>query len=38
MNMHKRIRLTPHDRKEIWDRYRNGGEKVTALAASYRVS
>ena len=38
MNMHKRIRLTPHDRKEIRDRYRNDGIKITYLADSYRVS
>ena len=39
MNMHKRIRLTPHDRKEIWDSYRkNDSVKVTHLAECYRVS
>ena len=38
MNMHKRIRLTPHDRKAIWDSYRNDGTKVTDLAERYRVS
>ena len=34
MNMHKRIRLTPHDRKAIWDSYRNDGTKITHLAES----
>jgi transposase InsO family protein len=38
MNMHKRIRLTPHDRSEIWARYRRGDMKVSHLAESYRVS
>jgi transposase InsO family protein len=38
MNMHKRIRLTPLDRKEIWRRYASGRWTVVALAAEYRVS
>ena len=38
MNVHKRIRLTPHDRKVIWGRYRQGGEEVTYLAEKYRVT
>jgi len=38
MNMHKRIRLTPHDRQEIWNRYCKGGVKVTDLAIQYRVT
>lgn len=38
MNMHKRIRLTPHDREVIWEQYRNGDAKVSHLAARYRVS
>ena len=38
MNMHKRIRLTPHDRQAIWSSYCNDGVKVTHLADRYRVS
>jgi len=38
MNMRKRIRLTPHDRKAIWSRYQAGDIKVARLAATYRVS
>jgi len=38
MNMRKRIRLTPHDRKAIWSRYQAGDIKVAQLAATYRVS
>ena len=38
MNMHKRIRLTPHDRKAIWEQYQSGGAKVARLAEQYRVS
>ena len=38
MNMHKSIRLTPHDRKEIWQLYNTGEHKITALAVLYRVS
>ena len=38
MNMHKRMRLTPHDREEAWELYRNGNLKVAALAERYRVS
>ena len=36
--MHKQIRLTPHDRQEIWNRYCNGGIKVTDLATQYHVT
>jgi len=38
MNMRKRIRLTPHDRKAIWSHYQAGDIKVAQLAATYRVS
>ena len=38
MNMRKRIRLTPHDRRSIWSRYQAGDIKVARLAAIYRVS
>ena len=38
MNMHKRIRLTPHDREEIWKLYQTGDVKVSHLARRYRVS
>ncbi len=37
MNMHKRIRLTPLNREEIWWLYGEEGWKVTDLAARYRV-
>lgn len=38
MNMHKRIRLTPLDREEIWRLYQTRQWKVTHLAERYRVS
>ena len=38
MNMHKRIRLTPHDRKAIWEAYSQGSVKIAHLADQYRVS
>ena len=38
MNMHKRIRLTPLDRKEIWRLYQTRQWKVSVLAQHYRVS
>lgn len=38
MNMHKRIRLTPLDRQEIWSLYQTRLWKVTQLAVHYRVS
>jgi Mor family transcriptional regulator len=38
MVMHKRIRLTPFDRQEIWRLWQTGYWKVTALAEHYRVS
>jgi len=38
MNMHKRIRLTPLDRQEIWRLWQTGHWKVAALADHYRVS
>ena len=37
MNMHKRIRLTPLDRKEIWRLYQTRQWKVTVLAQHYSV-
>ncbi len=30
MNMHKRIRLTPHDRQEMWRLYQTRTWKVKA--------
>jgi len=38
MVMHKRIRLTPHDRQKIWQLWQTGQYKVSALAEHYRVS
>ena len=38
MNMHKRIRLTPLDREEIWRLYQTRQWKVSHLAERYRVS
>ena len=38
MNKHKRIRLTPLDREEIWRRYGTGEWTVVALAQKFRVS
>ena len=38
MNMHKRTRLTPLDREEIWRLYQTRQWKVTHLAEHYRVS
>ncbi len=38
MNMHKRTRLTPLDRQEIWRLYQTRIWKVTHLAERYRVS
>ncbi|MBS9778000.1 MAG: transposase family protein [Gammaproteobacteria bacterium] len=38
MNMHKRIRLTPYDREEIWLLYQTRTWKVTHLAEHFRVS
>ena len=38
MNMHKRVRLTPLDREEIWRLYQTRQWKVTHLAERYRVS
>ncbi len=38
MNMHKRIKLTPLDRKEIWRLWGTGNYKVAALARHFRVS
>ena len=37
MDMHKRIRLTPLDRKEVWRLYQTRQWKVTLLAQHYRV-
>ena len=36
--MHKRVRLTPLDREEIWRLYQSRQWKVTHLAEHYRVS
>lgn len=38
MIMHKRIRLTPHDREKIWQLWQTGNYKVSRLAESFRVS
>ncbi len=38
MNMHKRIRLTPLDRQEVWRLYQTRCWKVSHLAESFRVS
>lgn len=38
MIMHKRIRLTPLDREEIWRLWQTGHWKVATLAEHYRVS
>jgi transposase InsO family protein len=38
MNMHKRTRLTPLDRTEIWSLYQTGQWRKTALAEHYLVS
>jgi transposase InsO family protein len=38
MVMHKRIRLTPHDRQKIWQLWQTGEYKVSRLAELYRVS
>jgi transposase InsO family protein len=38
MIMHKRIRLTPHDRKKIWELWQTGEYKVSHLAELFRVS
>ena len=36
--MHKCIRLTPHDRKKIWELWQTGEYKVSRLAELFRVS
>ena len=38
MNVHKRIRLTPHDRKEIWRLYSEDKWRKINLAKHFRVS
>jgi len=38
MVMHKKIRLTPHDRQEIWEFYQTRTYKVSRLAELFRVS
>ncbi|MEZ4599901.1 MAG: helix-turn-helix domain-containing protein [Syntrophotaleaceae bacterium] len=38
MNMHKSIRLTPHDRQQIWQLYKSDEYNVTELAEIFRVS
>ena len=38
MNIHKRTRLTPLDRKEIWRLYGTRERSVVALSRRFRVS
>lgn len=38
MNMHRRIRLTPHDREEIWRLHGTGEWTKISLAKRFRVS
>ena len=38
MNMHKRIRLTPLDREDVWRLYNTGEWTIVALAQRFRVS
>lgn len=38
MMMHKRLRLTPHDREKIWQLWQTNKHKVSQLAERYRVS
>lgn len=38
MNMHKRIRLTPLDREEVWRLYGTGEWTIVSLAQRFRVS
>jgi transposase InsO family protein len=38
MNMHKRVRLTPLDRQEIWRLYQSRLWRISHLAEHYRVS
>ena len=38
MNTHKRTRLTPLDREELWRLYQTRQWKVRHLAEHYRVS
>ncbi len=38
MNMHKKIRLTPLARKEIWQHYGTENWTIVALAREFRVS
>ena len=38
MVMHKQTRLTPHDRKKIWELWQTGKYKISRLAELYRVS
>jgi transposase InsO family protein len=38
MMMHKRIRLTPHDREKIWQLWQTNKYKVSHLSELYRVS
>jgi len=38
MNMHKGVRLTPHDRQLIWQMFQTGEYKITHLAELFHVS
>ena len=38
MVMHKKIRLIPHDRQELWELYQTRTYKVSRLAELFRVS
>ena len=38
MNMHKRLRLTPLDREDIWQSHGTGDGTIAALAREFRVS
>lgn len=38
MQMHKNVRLTPHDRRELWRLYGTGKWRITALAERFNVS
>ena len=38
MNIHKKARLTPEQRKEIYQAYSNDSRRVTGLATAYHMS
>ena len=38
MTIHKRTKLTPIQRKHLWDEYRRGRIKVSELSKKYQVS